>query len=53
MDPLAALYYAVVCALLAGTLPPTLPTWGRYAVGAAVGAVAATVLPWLKVQILG
>ena len=48
MDPITLGFYAVVCGLLSAAAPrvPKLPI--RLALGAAVGLIAATVLPWLK-----
>jgi len=48
MDPIAIAFYALVCGAL-GALAPRLPRLPvRLAIGAAVGVVAASVLPLLK-----
>ena len=48
MDPIAIAFYAVVCGTLSVVAPnfPKLPV--RLGVGAAVGVVAASVLPVLR-----
>jgi hypothetical protein len=53
MDPIALTFYAVVCGLLSAASPriPRLPV--RLGIGAAVGLVAATVLPLVKQMLAG
>ena len=48
MDPFTLGFYAIVCAALGAVAPrvPRLPL--RLGMGAAVGLVAASILPWLK-----
>ncbi|MCG6901742.1 MAG: hypothetical protein LJE68_03590 [Rhodobacter sp.] len=48
MDPIALGFYALVCGGLSVIAPnfPRLPV--RLGIGAVVGLVAATVLPWIK-----
>ena len=48
MDPITLTFYAIVCGCLSAAAPtvPRLPT--RLAIGAAVGLIAASVLPLLK-----
>lgn len=48
MDPITLTFYAVVCGTLSAVAPrmPRLPV--RLAIGAVVGLVAASLLPWIK-----
>ncbi|SNR32831.1 hypothetical protein [Puniceibacterium sediminis] len=48
MDPITLTFYATVCACLSAVAPrvPRLPV--RLAIGALVGLVAATLLPFLR-----
>lgn len=48
MDPLTLIYYALVCSVLSAFAPrlPTLPV--RLAIGAAVGVIAAVLLPFVR-----
>lgn len=48
MDPITLGFYAIVCGCLSAVAPsfPRLPV--RLGMGAAVGLVAASVLPWIK-----
>ena len=48
MDPTTLTFYAVVCGTLSAVAPrmPRLPV--RLAIGAVVGLVAASLLPWIK-----
>ena len=48
MDPVSLGFYAIVCGLLSAVAPnfPRLPV--RLGIGALVGIVAASVLPWIK-----
>lgn len=48
MDPITLGFYAIVCGCLSAAAPrfPRLPI--RLAIGAIVGLVAASALPWLK-----
>ena len=48
MDPIAVVFYAIVCGCLSAASPvvPSLPV--RLAIGAGVGIVAALVLPVLR-----
>ena len=48
MDPISLGFYAVVCGILSAVAPnfPRLPI--RLGIGAVVGVIAATVLPWIK-----
>ena len=48
MDPVSVAYYALVCGLLAGVLPPGLGRLAKVGVGVGVGLVAATALPALR-----
>lgn len=48
MDPVALVFYALVCALLARFVPDGMPAGGRLALGAAVGVAAAAALPVLR-----
>ena len=48
MDPVTLVYCAAVCAVLAGAMPARLHPWLRFAIGAAVGVVAAGALPVLR-----
>lgn len=53
MDPIALVFYALVCAILSFFAPQLGGRTVRLAVGAAVGVVAASVLPILRVALLG
>jgi hypothetical protein len=48
MDPITVTFYAVVCSCLSAAAPkfPGLPF--RLGIGAAVGIIAATTLPYIK-----
>lgn len=48
MDPITLAFYAIVCGCLSAASPriPRLPV--RLGIGAVVGIVAATLLPWIK-----
>ncbi|MBV2358734.1 hypothetical protein KUH32_03030 [Thalassococcus sp. CAU 1522] len=48
MDPLALVFYAVICGALSLAGPRLGPPWRRFAVGAAVGVVAVIVLPLVR-----
>ncbi|WP_425093842.1 hypothetical protein [Tropicimonas sp. S265A] len=52
MDIVALGFYAVVCALLSLMAPDLGGRWQRLAIGAAVGVVAAALLPVLR-SVLG
>jgi len=51
MDPLALVYYALVCGLLGLAAPRLRRPLTRFAVGVAVGLVAAGALPGLRAMI--
>ena len=48
MDPITMIYYAVVCAALGITTPRIPGTATRLVTGAAVGLIAAAMLPWMR-----
>jgi hypothetical protein len=48
VDPVTVTYYATICACLAAAAGRLTRVWLRVAVGAAVGLVAAGVLPFLR-----
>ena len=48
MDAVSLLYYAVVCAVLAGTVPAGARFLVRFAIGAGVGIAAALLLPLIR-----
>ncbi|MEM1428159.1 MAG: hypothetical protein AAGG09_01740 [Pseudomonadota bacterium] len=48
MDPVSITYYALVCGVLAGFLPPRMGRLAKIAVGIAVGLIAAAILPALR-----
>ena len=48
MDPISMAFYAVVCGALSLVAPSLPRPLARVAAGAAVGVVAALVLPWIK-----
>ncbi len=48
MDPIALLFYAMVCACLSWAAPRLGAGWVRFGIGAVVGIVAATLLPELR-----
>lgn len=48
MDPVALIFYALVCGSLSAFAPKFGGVGLRMAAGAAVGIVAALVLPWAK-----
>ena len=52
MDPITLIFYAVVCGLLSVLAPKLGAMPSRLAVGAVVGVIAATALPYL-VALLG
>ncbi|MEM9318597.1 MAG: hypothetical protein AAGA70_06290 [Pseudomonadota bacterium] len=52
MDPITLVFYAAVCACLSWAAPKLGAAWLRFGVGAAVGVVAATVLPLAR-EVLG
>lgn len=53
MDPIAMLFYALVCGALSLFAPNLGGTLPRLAVGAVVGVAAAGVLPLLKTMMMG
>ena len=53
MDPIAMIFYAVVCGALSLFAPNLGGYVPRIAVGAVVGVVAAGVLPMLKAMMTG
>ncbi|WP_224823234.1 hypothetical protein [Cognatishimia sp. MH4019] len=53
MDPLTLIFYAVVCAVLSLFAPKLGGRGPRLAVGAAVGVLAATALPYLAAMVYG
>ena len=48
MDPISLGFYAAVCGTLGAAAPWLGSIWVRIGIGAAVGLVAATVLPLLR-----
>jgi hypothetical protein len=48
MDPISLAFYAAVCGLLSVAAPRFGGMIPRLGIGAVVGIVAATVLPWIK-----
>jgi hypothetical protein len=48
MDLFALAYYALICAALSAAGPWMVQVWQRIVVGAAVGAIAAMALPFVR-----
>ena len=48
MEPISIAFYAAVCGTLSGLAPSLGGLTARLAVGAVVGVIAATVLPFLR-----
>ena len=48
MDPVTLVFYALVCACLSWAAPKLGAPWIRFGIGAAVGLVAATLLPMAR-----
>ncbi|MEL6510740.1 MAG: hypothetical protein AAFQ47_08020 [Pseudomonadota bacterium] len=53
MDPITLIFYAVVCGLLSVLAPKLGAMPSRLAVGAVVGVVAATALPYIATLVSG
>ncbi len=48
MDPITVAFYAIICGLLSAFAPPGWAKLARFAMGAVVGIVAASTLPFLQ-----
>jgi hypothetical protein len=48
MDPVSAVFYALVCGTLAATAPAMERRWARFLLGIVTGVVASNVLPLLR-----
>lgn len=53
MDPIALVFYALVCAILSLFAPQLGGRTARLAVGAVVGIAAASLLPMVRTVLLG